>query len=78
MRQGCPVAAYLYILQAEPMADTIRTSKHGTGIHLPSDTPGRNYEARIAAFEDNTHTLLTKAYEWTLFIYTDNVIICDE
>ena len=54
MRQGCPVAAYLYIVQAEPIAETIRTSKYITGISLASDTPGRNYEARIAAFVDDT------------------------
>ena len=36
MWQGCPIAAYLYILQAEPMAQTIRKSIHIKGIDLPS------------------------------------------
>ena len=52
MRQGCPLAAYLYILQAEPMAQTIRSSKEIEGIFL--DHENKNHEVRIASFADDT------------------------
>ena len=53
MRQGCPVAAYLYILQAEPMAEAIRKSPRIQGIKLPTDDEDQN-EARISMFADDT------------------------
>ena len=52
MRQGCPVAAYLYILQAEPMAQTIRKSDKIQGIYLPSEHD--QLEAKISLFADDT------------------------
>ena len=53
MRQGCPIAAYLYILQAEPMALAIRKSTNICGIRLPVVEEQR-LEARISMFADDT------------------------
>ena len=53
MRQGCPIAAYLYILQAEPMALAIRKSNKICGIKLPV-VEGQRHEARISMFADDT------------------------
>ena len=53
MRQGCPKAAYLYILQAEPMAHAIRKSTIISGIKLPV-VEGQMLEARISMFADDT------------------------
>ena len=54
MRQGCPLAAYLYILQAEPLAQTVRKSSHICGIKLPTLKDGIQREARISLFADDT------------------------
>ena len=52
MRQGCPIAAFLYILQSEPMAQTFRKSDEIEGIKL---NPGENEsEVRVASFADDT------------------------
>ena len=53
MRQGCPIAAYLYILQAEPMAQAVRSDDKIEGIELPA-VDGYVSEARIAIFADDT------------------------
>ena len=53
MRQGCPLAAYLYILQAEPLAQAIRKSLKINGIKLPTFN-GQSFEARISLFADDT------------------------
>jgi exodeoxyribonuclease III len=49
MRQGCPIAAYLYVMQAEPMAETIRKCPGITGIKLTDQVT-----AKIAMFADDT------------------------
>ena len=54
MRQGCPVVAYLYVLQAEPMAETIRKCDKIKGICLPSPPGMENFEAKISLFADDT------------------------
>ena len=52
MRQGCPIAAFLYILQAEPMSETIRKSETIEGIKI---SLGNNQqEVRVASFADDT------------------------
>ena len=53
MRQGCPIAAYLYILQAEPMAQSIRTCKEikGIPIQMPNS---EETQVKIAMFADDT------------------------
>ncbi len=57
MRQGCPIAASLYVLQAEPLAESIRQSKKIKGIRLP----GKNCdeEVKISMFADDTQLFLT-------------------
>ena len=54
MRQGCPIAAFLYIIQAEPMAQTIRKNEKIKGIEIP--TPEVNTKAcvKISMFADDT------------------------
>ena len=59
MRQGCPIAAYLYILQSEPLAQTIRKSKHISGISLPSNITDKKFEAKISSFADDTQLFHT-------------------
>jgi len=54
MRQGCPVAAYLYILQAEPMAEAIRKNNKIDGIELPVKENENTKSAKIALFADDT------------------------
>ena len=54
MRQGCPIAAYLYILQAEPMAEAIRKNKGIQGIELPEFNNIKLDEAKISIFADDT------------------------
>lgn len=54
MRQGCPIAAYLYILQAEPLAEAIRKSKDIQGIPLPIKVENVTIEAKISIFADDT------------------------
>jgi hypothetical protein len=51
VRQGCPIAPHLYILQAEPMANAIRKSKRIKGITLPTE---ESEEMRISMFADDT------------------------
>ena len=54
MRQGCPLTAYLYILQAEPLAQTIRVSKSIKGIEMPLPINEGKIQARISMFADDT------------------------
>ena len=54
MRQGCPIAAYLYILQAEPMAETIRNNTKIKGINLPTAIPNKSVSVKISMFADDT------------------------
>ena len=53
MRQGCPIAAYLYILQAEPMAQTIRNDDKISGITIPGENNAK-LDVKIALFADDT------------------------
>lgn len=54
MRQGCPIAAYLYILQAEPMAESIRKNKNIKGIEIPNSTTNETTCIKISMFADDT------------------------
>ncbi len=49
VRQGSPLSAYLYILQAEPMANLVRKSENIKGIELNNEK-----ELRITAYADDT------------------------
>ena len=52
LRQGCPVASLLYIIQAEPMAQAIRNNTKIKGIKIP--TVDKLFEAKISMFADDT------------------------
>ena len=52
IKQGCPVAPLLYILQAEPMACGIRQNDNIVGIQLPAIE--RPLTAKINQFVDDT------------------------
>ena len=54
MRQGCPIASYLYVLQAEPMAKAIRKNEQIIGIKLPSVHPELETNVKISMFADDT------------------------
>ena len=51
--QGCPIASYLYILQAEPMAQSIRKNKI-KGIEIPMPHPETKVTAKISMFVEFT------------------------
>ncbi len=53
VRQGCPLAADLYIINAEPFAATIRKSKDIEGIKTPN-IDGKEIEIKISLFADDT------------------------
>ena len=53
-RQGCPVAPLIYILQAEPMACAIRGNNDIKEIKLPGESGGKELEAKISMFADDT------------------------
>jgi len=54
LRQGCPIASYLYVLQAEPMAQSIRNNDKIKGIVLPTPNPGDKITTKISMFADDT------------------------
>ena len=78
MRQRCPIAPYLYILQAEPMAQSIRENKTIEGIPLPSHDENHRTEAKISMFADDTEICvsnersITKTFN-TLEVYCIHV-----
>ena len=53
IKQGCPVAPLLYVIQAEAMAAAIRNNPNIQGIKLPSHE-NRFLETRISQFVDDT------------------------
>ena len=53
VRQGCPVAPLLYVLQAEPFAESIRKNENIKGIRIPGD------EAKIGMFADDTDLFIS-------------------
>ena len=54
MRQGCPIASYLYILQAEPMAESIRKNKQIIGLETPTPEVNKKSVVKISMFADDT------------------------
>ena len=54
VRQGCPIAPYLYVLQAEPFAESIRKNEKIEGIMLPNAR-----EAKIGMFADDNQTFIS-------------------
>ena len=53
IKQGCPVAPLLYIIQAEAMAASIRKDENIQGIKLPSPV-NTSLETRLSQFDDDT------------------------
>lgn len=53
IRQGCSIAAMLYILQDKPFAATIRGNPNTQGIHLQSRA-GDGIEVKLNIFADDT------------------------
>ena len=58
VRQGAPLSAYLYILQAEPLAEAVRKSKDIKGVQIKTDET-RSEEVKIAAYADDTQAYVT-------------------
>ena len=56
-RQGCPIAPLLYILQAEPLACTIRGDKDIKGLKLPGENEGEFIETKLCMFADDTQLI---------------------
>ena len=54
IRQGCPIAPIQYILQAEPLASTIRANPNIKGIKLQHPSDEEN-EEKLNMFADDTH-----------------------
>ena len=54
-RQGCPIAPILYVIQAEPMACTIRADPDIEGIKIPGESSV--IETKISMFADDTQLL---------------------
>ena len=61
IRQGCPIAPMLYILQAEPFAASVRSNPNIIGISLPN-RQGENIESKLNMFADDTQ-LINKTEE---------------
>ena len=53
IKQGCPVAPLIYLIQAEPMACKIRNNSNIQGIKLPS-VDGIIIETKLSQFVDDT------------------------
>ena len=54
VRQGCPIAPYIYVLQAEPFAEAIRKDNNIKGILLP-----KNKEVKLNMWADDAQTFLS-------------------
>jgi hypothetical protein len=61
IRQGCPIAPMLYILQAEPLAASIRRNRKIVGIKVPNRN-GPDIESKVNTFTDDTQ-LINKTEE---------------
>ncbi len=53
VRQGSPLGPYLYILQSEPLAETIRKDQEIEGVKV-TDASGESSEIKLAIFADDT------------------------
>jgi hypothetical protein len=59
--QGCPIAPMLYILQAEPLATSIRRNPKIVGISLPNRN-GPDIETKVNMFADDTQLINKNFY----------------
>jgi exonuclease III len=69
IKQGCPIAPLLYIIQAEPLACTIRANKNVKGIELPIPLE-KPLEAKINQYVDDTQ-LFAKNETVLHYIFND-------
>ncbi len=65
VRQGSPLGPYLYILQSEPLAQTIRNDVSIKGISIP----GSEHEIKLAAFADDTQGYISTMESIDRWIY---------
>ena len=55
MRQGCPVSPLIYILQAEPLACSIRRNRNIIGFPLPNpDNNSETIDVKLSAYVDDS------------------------
>ena len=54
MRQGCPVSPLIYILQAEPLACTIRNNHNIVGFPLPNPDTDETAVVKLSAYVDDS------------------------
>ena len=59
MRQGCPIASYLYLIQAEPLAQSIRKNEQIHGVELPALNEQGKVHIKISMFADDTQLFHT-------------------
>ena len=53
-RQGCPVSPLIYILQAGPLACTIRNDQNIIGFPLPNPDNDDPVEVKLSAYVDDS------------------------
>jgi hypothetical protein len=70
VRQGCPIAPYLYVLQAKPFSISIRKNINTKGVILPklSETTPQ-IEAKNNAFAGDTQLFISTAASVTMELY---------
>ena len=54
MHQGCPVSPLIYILQAEPLACTIRNNHNIVGFPLPNTDTDETAVVKLSAYVENS------------------------
>ena len=60
VRQGCPIAPYLYVLQAEPFMCSVRKNSKINGIKVPPQNPmSPEKEVKNGAFVDDTQLFIS-------------------
>ncbi len=69
VRQGAPLSAYLYIIQAEPLAETVRKCNDIRGISVTDD----GAEVKITAFANNATGYLNDADSGKEMFYLKNI-----
>ena len=53
VKQGCPLAPYLYIISLQPLIDAIQASSTYAGIPIPGHMGRGTTEARVMAYADD-------------------------
>lgn len=66
VKQGCPLSPMLYIIQAGPLACTIRNDKKIKGIDLP-EMGKLQHQAKISMFADDSQIFVGKEKSIQIF-----------